>query len=138
MQANFGRAQRITDRETDYQKRRLNRIISPERNDAFAMGDKTPDARVSTYADRLREAQLNRERDNTMRNIAEKQRQQEEDAAAGHIEPAYPTKASGLPQPPQPAAAKAAAAAATGKRRNRWDQGSGEDGDAGWVFISWH
>ena len=41
-------------------------MISPARNDAFAMGDQTPDARVSTYADRLREAQLQRERDNTL------------------------------------------------------------------------
>ncbi len=41
-------------------------MISPARNDAFAMGDQTPDARVSTYADRMREAQLARERDNTL------------------------------------------------------------------------
>jgi hypothetical protein len=41
---------RIVDREDDYRKRRLNRIISPARNDAFAMGDKTPDARsVSSH-----------------------------------------------------------------------------------------
>lgn len=63
----FQRAARVTDRETDYQKRRLTaRMISPARNDAFAMGDQTPDARVTTYADRMREAQLGRERDNTM------------------------------------------------------------------------
>ena len=41
-------------------------MISPARNDAFAMGDQTPDARVTTYADRMREAQLGRERENTM------------------------------------------------------------------------
>ncbi len=41
-------------------------MISPARNDAFAMGDHTPDARVTTYADRMREAQLGRERENTM------------------------------------------------------------------------
>ena len=36
---------RIADREDDYRKRRLNRIIAPASNDAFAMGDRTPDAR---------------------------------------------------------------------------------------------
>jgi hypothetical protein len=38
----FGKGDRITDRESDYSKRRLNRALSPTRNDAFAMGDKTP------------------------------------------------------------------------------------------------
>lgn len=28
-------SRRIVDRESDYSKRRLNRIISPDRNDAF-------------------------------------------------------------------------------------------------------
>jgi splicing factor 3B subunit 1 len=49
-------------------------MISPVRNDAFAAGDQTPDAAVRTYADVMREAQLARERDNTMRNIADKAR----------------------------------------------------------------
>ncbi len=68
----FQRPARITDREDEYRKRRLNRIISPDRNDAFLMGDKTPDARVRTYADVMREQQLARERDNTLKNIAGK------------------------------------------------------------------
>ena len=55
-------------------KRRLQRIISPTRNDAFAMGDQTPDASVRTYADVMREQQLARERDNTLQNIRDKQR----------------------------------------------------------------
>lgn len=38
------------------------------------MGDKTPDARVRTYADVMREAQLARERDNTLKNIADKRK----------------------------------------------------------------
>lgn len=41
-------------------------MISPTRNDAFAMGDQTPDASVRTYADVMREQALARERDNTM------------------------------------------------------------------------
>ncbi len=45
----------IFEREDDYRRRRLNRMLSPARNDAFAMGDKTPDARVRSYADVRRE-----------------------------------------------------------------------------------
>jgi hypothetical protein len=33
----FGGSRRITDREDDYRKRRLNRVISPARNDAMSM-----------------------------------------------------------------------------------------------------
>lgn len=121
-------SRRIVDRESDYSKRRLNRIISPDRNDAFQMGDKTPDARVRTYADVMREAQLARERDNTLRNIEEKRKREAEEMAALD---AKPTKASGLAAAaaggaaagPAAAAAQVAAAAAaapTGKR-SRWD-----------------
>mmetsp|Transcript_33913 Transcript_33913/g.75203 ORF Transcript_33913/g.75203 Transcript_33913/m.75203 type:complete len:1276 (-) Transcript_33913:815-4642(-) len=112
----FQKPASIYDREDEYRRRRLQRIISPDRNDAFAMGDKTPDARVRTYADVMREQQLQREMDNTMRNIAEKKKLEAQQAAAG-------------------AAADAAAAAATAavpssavgeKRRNRWDQSAND------------
>jgi hypothetical protein len=122
----FGQSNRIIDREDDYRKRRLNRIISPERVDAFAMGDKTPDARQRTYADTIREAQLDRERENTLHNIEMKKRQAAEEAAAAAsaADVDRPTKASGIEaQMQQPAAAPEAAG---GKRRNRWDQGDAE------------
>lgn len=114
----YPRAALVTDRETDYQKRRLTaRMISPARNDAFAMGDQTPDARVTTYADRMREAQLGRERDNTMQNIVNQTKANEEAAAQAALDGMKPTKASGnLPNIAMPAPA------AAGKRRNRWDQ----------------
>jgi splicing factor 3B subunit 1 len=35
------RSQRIIDREDDYRRRRLNKIISPERHDPFAAGEAT-------------------------------------------------------------------------------------------------
>jgi len=122
---------KIVDREDDYRRRRLNRIISPTRNDAFAMGDKTPDASVRTFADVMREQQLARERDNTLKNIADKRREEEEELAMDRDKP---TKASGLaaPAPPAPAPAPVPApapapVAAGGKRRNRWDQSGGGD-----------
>jgi len=91
---------RIADRETDYQKQRLKRGMTPARVDAYSMGDKTPDASTSSYADIMRRNQLAREADNTMQNILAKQK----DAAA-----------SGAP-PPEPAPAS------TGRRRNRWGE----------------
>ncbi len=82
------------------------------------MGDKTPDARVRTYADVMREAQLARERDNTLRNIDEKKRREAEEAQLAALD-AVPTKASAGPAA---AAAQAAAqAAAPGGKRSRWD-----------------
>ena len=33
----FGGSRRIVDREDDYRKRRLNRVLSPTRNDAMTM-----------------------------------------------------------------------------------------------------
>lgn len=83
------------------------------------MGDKTPDARVRTYADVMREAQLARERDNTLRNIDEKKRREAEEAQLAALD-AVPTKASAGPA--AAAAAQAAAAAAVpGGKRSRWD-----------------
>ena len=118
----FGKPQRIVDREDQYRQRRLNRIISPARNDAYAMGDKTPGADVMTYADIMKAQQLQRDTDNTMKNIADKQK-----AAAEMMQDASgrPTKASGLAPPVIPVAAKPEKA----RKRNRWDQGD-EDGTA--------
>jgi splicing factor 3B subunit 1 len=38
--------QQIIDREYDYKKRRLNKIISPNRSDDFSMGNTTPDVSI--------------------------------------------------------------------------------------------
>ena len=103
----FTKPKRIADREDDYKKRRLGRQLSPERNDAFTMGDKTPDARVRTYADVMREQMLQREQANTIQNILDKQKEQQE---AGVAEEAAAPAAAGVGQ----------------KRRNRWDQSAGE------------
>ncbi len=117
-QLGFKKPQRIIDREDDYRKKRLNRIISPDRNDAFAMGDKTPDASVRTYADIMREEALKRDKEETLRLIAKKKEEEAERRAKE--ESTAPTKA-------QIATASVAAAAAVtqsagSKRRNRWDQ----------------
>lgn len=108
----FRKPQAIAEREDDYRKRRLNRVLSPDRNDAFAQGDKTPDASVRTYADVMREEALKREKEETLRLIAKKRKEEEEKGkekeSAGVVDA-------------QPAGAQ--------KRRNRWDQ-SQDDGGA--------
>ncbi|KAF8044177.1 hypothetical protein BT93_A2224 [Corymbia citriodora subsp. variegata] len=106
----FKKPQRIIDREDDYRKRRLNRVISPDRHDAFAAGDKTPDVSVRTYGDVMREEALKRETEETLRAIAKKKKEEEEAAKAGVV--------------------KETEAAPAQKRRNRWDQAQDDGGAA--------
>lgn len=112
----FKRPNKIIDREDDYRRRRLERMISPARNDAFAMGDKTPGAEVRTYGDILKATQLARERENTLKNIADKKKREEEEVALDR-----PTKAStGSAEVAAPADVRTSE-----KRRNRWDHSGG-------------
>ncbi|KAL5981994.1 Splicing factor 3B subunit 1 [Asimina triloba] len=107
----FKKPQKIIDREDDYRKRRLNRIISPDRNDAFAMGDKTPDPSVRTYVDVMKEEALKRQKEETLREIAKKKKEEEEKKASEG----------------QRDSAAAPVQAAAQKRRNRWDQSQEQD-----------
>lgn len=145
----FGGSKRIIDREDDYRRRRLNRALSPARNDAFAMvrsdlsfflsfalsltafspsqGDKTPDPNMRTYAEVMKETQLAREREVTLRQIAEKNQQSSEEqvaaARAQQLDMSRPTGASGAAAVPvAPPAIPAADGAVGTKRRSRWDQ----------------
>uniref|UniRef100_A0A0E0G118 TOG domain-containing protein n=1 Tax=Oryza nivara TaxID=4536 RepID=A0A0E0G118_ORYNI len=103
------KSQRIIDREDDYRRRRLARIISPERHDPFAAGEATPDPSVRTYADAMRENDLQKQKEQLLRDIAQKKKEEEEKAKEKKAVPEQ-----------QPVAAP--------KRRNRWDQS--QDGDA--------
>lgn len=76
----FTMPRKVIERETDYQKRKYGRRLSPERQDAYAMGDHTPDANVRSYADTMKEQMLDMERENTMRNIASKKREDSRDS----------------------------------------------------------
>ncbi|KAJ8451268.1 hypothetical protein Cgig2_014040 [Carnegiea gigantea] len=116
----FRKPQRIIDREDDYRRRRLNRVISPERHDAFAMGDKTPDVNVRTYADVMREEALKREKEDTLRAIAKKKKDEEEQKKQTEEEKGGLGATVAQPQPAQ-------------KRRNRWDQSEDQQGDGGAV-----
>ncbi|MCL7035560.1 hypothetical protein MKW94_001225 [Papaver nudicaule] len=92
-------SRRIIDREDPYKRRRLNRVLSPDRVDAFALGDKTPSVR--TYGEIMREEALKRDREETLRQISKKKKKEEEEEG----------KNRKVEQEVVPAA----------KRRNRWD-----------------
>jgi splicing factor 3B subunit 1 len=96
----------------------------------LAQGDKTPDASVRTYADVMREQQLARERDTTLRALGDAHKAQAEASEvarrAAALDASRPTKSSGVAAPaaalPAPPGGDAAAAGGVGeKRRNRWD-----------------
>nr|GMD46469.1 splicing factor 3B subunit 1 [Ipomoea batatas] len=100
----FNKPSKIIDREDDYRRRRLNRVISPERNDPFL--DKTPGPDVRTYADVMREEALKRQKEDLMKEIAKKKKEEEARTAEKEKEAEK--------QPAQ-------------KRRNRWDQSQDEN-----------
>ncbi|KAK6151371.1 hypothetical protein DH2020_014006 [Rehmannia glutinosa] len=99
----FKQPGKIIDREDDYRRRRLNRIISPERNDPFL--DKTPGPEVRTYADVMREEALKRKEEEVKREIAKKKKEEEE----------LKEKEKDTEKP---------------KKRNRWDVSQDESGGA--------
>ncbi|GAU24108.1 hypothetical protein TSUD_389020 [Trifolium subterraneum] len=105
-------SRRIIDREDDYRRRRLNQILSPDRNDPFAAGEKTPDPSVRTYAEIMRDEALKREREETLRAISKKKKEEEENAKAA----------------PEKSQSQSQQLNQNQKRRNRWDQSQDEGG----------
>lgn len=103
---------KVIDREDDYKRRRLNQRLSPDRADAFQLGEQTPAGHLQTYAEIMKQRQLEREQANTLENIAKAK-----EAAAAAAEAAV--AAGSLPAP-------GGAAAVGQKRRNRWDQSGDE------------
>lgn len=64
---------RIADRETDYQKRRLNRTLSPTRADAFAKDDQAKEQNDGeSYRDTMARRELEREEERVRKAIQEK------------------------------------------------------------------
>jgi splicing factor 3B subunit 1 len=72
---------RLTEREDAYKKQRLKRTLSPSRVDAFdTKGNKNGEAR--SYSEVMRETELERERERTLKEISEKHQQE----ASKHLE----------------------------------------------------
>lgn len=82
--AMVGRAQgaQIKDRETDYQKRRFQRKLSPTRADAFSNGDQEAEEGRS-YRDVMKERELEKDEERVRRKIEEKMRNGDQDGMDG-------------------------------------------------------
>ncbi|EEF36520.1 Splicing factor 3B subunit, putative [Ricinus communis] len=117
----FKKPSRIIDREDDYRRRRLNRGLSPDRHDAFAAGEKTPDPSVRSYAEVMKEEALKREKEETLRLIAKKKKEEEEAAKEGKV-------SNGVAGVKEKEVKESGAVVS--KRRNRWDQSQDEGGAA--------
>ncbi|CAM0902880.1 unnamed protein product [Alopecurus aequalis] len=72
------KSRRIIDRENEYRRRRLRRSLSPDRHDAFAAGEATPDSSVRTYADAMRKNRLQHRKEELLREIAKIQEEQKQ------------------------------------------------------------
>jgi len=92
------RPKRIADREDEYHARRRNRMLSPERKDAFA--PQTPVGGARSYSEVLQEAQLQREEHEVNLLIKQKMKESKEKEKAEKAE---------------------AAADGAAKKRKRWD-----------------
>ncbi|KAK0599797.1 hypothetical protein LWI29_008764 [Acer saccharum] len=150
-------SRKIFDREDDYRRWRLNRVFSPDRHDAFAAGEKTPDPSVMTYADAMRQQALEREEEETLKAIAKKKEEEEAAKAEGGNkgrngwdqsqdgDAAAAKKAKAMPDAlaPAPGIGRCDATPTPGRvsdaslsagRRNRWDEtptpGHSADADA--------
>ena len=114
------KSNRIADREDAYHARRQ-RVLSPSRADAFALGDKTPDVSTRSYKDVMAEQQNAREREELKKKIAEQ-------AEADKADPAAAKKRRRWDQP---VGAGGAGAAADGKK-TKWDNSATPAPSSSW------
>ncbi|KAJ1562629.1 Splicing factor 3B subunit 1 [Nowakowskiella sp. JEL0078] len=83
----------IADRESDYQKRRTMRTLSPERVDAFATDGQThASSNARSYSEVIREAELDKERSIVLAKIKEKQLEEKESSVKESRDVSVPTK----------------------------------------------
>ncbi|KAI8811744.1 splicing factor 3B subunit 1 [Cladochytrium replicatum] len=121
----FGTSRRIADRETEYQKRRHNRALSPSHVDAFSK-DGTDAEGARTYAEIMKEAEIEREHARISKLVQEKKMEEEKarkEAAAEQRAVLREVEEKG-----GEALAAMAAQAVSGKKR-RWDSKSESEED---------
>ncbi|AEO65469.1 ba1fb0c7-4229-4953-9758-6e2dd7d10c25 [Thermothielavioides terrestris] len=112
------RSNRITDRETDYQKRRFNRTLTPTRADPFAANRQDGAAQEGdTYRDVMERRELEREEERVRRAIEQKLKD-------GPVEEHKPVLKDTSDKENEGAAATAGR-----KRKTRWDVASTETTD---------
>ncbi|KAI9138398.1 splicing factor 3B subunit 1 [Paraphysoderma sedebokerense] len=101
---------KIADRESEYHARRLNRTLSPTRNDAFGNG-KDGAGEERSYKDVMRQAEVEKEEARVMRAIKEKLKEKESEG--DEIKEDKDT------------------APASGRRKRRWDMPTPVSGSVG-------
>lgn len=109
---------RITDRESDYQKRRFNRVLTPTRADPFAENRQAGASGENgvSYRDIMDSRDIEREEERVRRAIEAKQRGQDENGDAAE---AKPTLENGDKENAEAGSTEAVAAGR--KRKKRWD-----------------
>ncbi|ETV75167.1 hypothetical protein H257_10384 [Aphanomyces astaci] len=95
----------ITERESDYQRRRLHQTLSPTRQDAFERTTTDDGSNASSFRKIMHNQKLDAERDEVIRKI---RKQKEEHAAADVV-----------------VAAAASSSTTTKKKKRRWDDAGG-------------
>jgi len=114
------KSNRITDRETDYQKRRFDRVLTPTRADPFAADRKQGDAEDGeSYRVIMERREIEREEDRVRRAIEEK-------AKEGPVDDHMPTLTEAGEKGSQDGDS-AEAASAGRKRKKRWDVASTDE-----------
>jgi splicing factor 3B subunit 1 len=116
---------RISNRESDYQRRRINRGgggLSPERSDVFS--GKTP---ARSYKDIMINQDLDRQKDELLRKVGKQQEAEAEAKEARAAQAASDAAKAGASSAQQHKAAAAAladsaTAATAAKKRRRWDE----------------
>lgn len=113
---------RIADRETDYQKRRLDRVLTPTRADAFASNRQAGAAEEGeSYREVMQRRELEREEERIRRAIAEK----EANGEVVHHEPTLVKDGSGSPSDKENKESGSTEVVTAGrKRKQRWDVAS--------------
>ncbi|KAH8893796.1 ARM repeat-containing protein [Thozetella sp. PMI_491] len=115
------RSNRITDRETDYQKRRFDRVLTPTRADAFAE-NRQAGAEGMSYRDVMAERDIEREEERIQKLIEQRRK---EGGGGDEVEHKPLFKEADK----ENAEAGSTEAAAGRKRRKRWDVVSTDNGD---------
>ncbi|KAK3311135.1 armadillo-type protein [Chaetomium strumarium] len=109
------RSNRITDRETDYQKRRFDRVLTPTRADPFAADRQDGAEAGDTYRDIMERREIEREEERVRRAIEQKMKD-------GPVEEHKPMlKDAGSEENKEN---EDSAGTAGRKRKKRWDVGS--------------
>lgn len=125
------RSNRITDRETDYQKRRFDRVLTPTRADPFAANRQAGAAEADgdTYRDVMERAELEREEERVRRAIEEKRKNGGGGGGdADDVEEHRPTlKDAGDKENEEAGSTEAAAGR---KRKKRWDVATTDSAEA--------